>query len=706
MTTSRSHLRSVLFTLLMLCAAIGTAKAQVPANLAFQGLLTDENGVPLPSGDYSISFRIYPVETGGTALWTEVQSVSVEDGVANAVLGRINPLTLAFDDPYWLGITIGQNPTELSPRIPMAAAAYALNARGVEDGAISTAKLADDAVTAAKIADGAIETAAIQDRAVGITKIATDGASAGQTLVFQQGQLVWGAPSGEGVISEIEAGPGLEGGGTTGAITMRIAEEGVTKAMLRLAAVDTDQLANASVNEDKLANGAVTAAKIPAGELPLGKLSTTGAEAGEAIIFNGNSAGWRPVTPENGSIETAMLADGAVTGRKIFTTGATPNEILTYDGTNVVWAPASGVGAGSIGTTELADAAVTEAKLADAAVGSAKVADGAVGSAKLANLAVTTQKIDAVAVTSDKIADASITGAKIADAAVTTAKLGPAAVTGTELADASVGLAKIDVSGGLDDQVLSISGGAAVWSDAGSGLSPGSVGETELADNAVSPAKIQTGAVTAGKIFDGAVGNAALADGAVDNSKIALGSIDPTTRLDVTGASDGHILVFSGGLLTWTNAIPGDLTVTGTIDADVVNKNGGSFKIDHPLDPENKYLFHSFVESDEMMNMYSGNAELDADGRAVVVLPEWFEAANIDFRYQLTCIGGYSPVFIEREIRDGEFVIAGGTPGLRVSWQITAVRNDTWARHNRMKVEVDKPADERGTYYNPQGYNQ
>jgi len=79
----------------------------------------------------------------------------------------------------------------------------------------------------------------------------------------------------------------------------------------------------------------------------------------------------------------------------------------------------------------------------------------------------------------------------------------------------------------------------------------------------------------------------------------------------------------------------GDAHVTGSL-----SKGGGSFKIDHPLDPENKYLYHSFVESPEMMNVYNGNALLDANGEAWVELPDWFETLNRDFRYQLTCIAG------------------------------------------------------------------
>jgi len=129
----------------------------------------------------------------------------------------------------------------------------------------------------------------------------------------------------------------------------------------------------------------------------------------------------------------------------------------------------------------------------------------------------------------------------------------------------------------------------------------------------------------------------------------------------------------------------GSVQVTGTLI-----KSGGGFRIDHPLDPENRYLQHSFVESPDMMNVYCGTTVLDDRGEAEVTLPDWFEALNRDFRYQLTCIGQFAPVFISREIIQNKFVIAGGTPGLKVCWQVIGVRRDTYAQQHRLPVEISK----------------
>jgi hypothetical protein len=160
--------------------------------------------------------------------------------------------------------------------------------------------------------------------------------------------------------------------------------------------------------------------------------------------------------------------------------------------------------------------------------------------------------------------------------------------------------------------------------------------------------------------------------------------------------------VSGAGFAGWfvgNTRMEGNLNVTGS-----VFKGGGGFKIDHPLDPANKTLSHSFVESPDMMNVYNGNVVLDENGEAWVQLPDWFEALNEDYRYQLTCIGGFAPVYIASEIEDNRFQIAGGLPGLKVSWQVTGIRHDPYADMYRIPVEEDKPAEERGTYRCPECY--
>jgi len=145
----------------------------------------------------------------------------------------------------------------------------------------------------------------------------------------------------------------------------------------------------------------------------------------------------------------------------------------------------------------------------------------------------------------------------------------------------------------------------------------------------------------------------------------------------------------------------GDVSISGNL-----TKGGGSFKIDHPLDPANKYLYHSFVESPDMMNIYNGVVVLDSNGEAVVQMPKWFSALNREFRYQLTCIGGFAPVYIAEELSNNEFKVGGGRAGMKISWQITGIRQDAWANAHRIQVEEQKNDRERGFYLHPELYGQ
>jgi hypothetical protein len=105
------------------------------------------------------------------------------------------------------------------------------------------------------------------------------------------------------------------------------------------------------------------------------------------------------------------------------------------------------------------------------------------------------------------------------------------------------------------------------------------------------------------------------------------------------------------------------------------------------------YLFHASVESSEMMNIYTGNVVLDASGQARIELPDWFEALNRDFRYQLTAIGKPGPgLYVAEEISRKHFSIAGGSPRAKVSWQVTGVRQDPYAKAHPLVVEQEKEA--------------
>ena len=148
-------------------------------------------------------------------------------------------------------------------------------------------------------------------------------------------------------------------------------------------------------------------------------------------------------------------------------------------------------------------------------------------------------------------------------------------------------------------------------------------------------------------------------------------------------------------------AVTADLSVAGSM-----SKGGGSFRIDHPLDPANRILQHSFVESPDMLNIYNGVVTAGADGEATVELPAWFGALNRDVRYGLTPIGEFAPLYVKAKVANGQFTIAGARPGQEVSWQLTGIRKDAWAEANRIAVELDKTGDQRGRYLHPLEHGQ
>ncbi len=274
----------------------------------------------------------------------------------------------------------------------------------------------------------------------------------------------------------------------------------------------------------------------------------------------------------------------------------------------------------------------------------------------------------------------------------------------------------------------------------------------KIAANSIGQDQIQAGAVGSAQLADSAVGSAQIADGAVGTAELAAGAVTASQiglPLSLSAGVGTSFLRVGGGLpsvvqitnTAVTEIIPfrffagyglsvggataiaaysqagasaylangsdagdfyGTVNVNGTL-----NKPGGSFKIDHPLDPANKYLFHSFVESPDMKNIYDGVVTLDASGQAEVALPDWFEALNKDFRYQLTAIGAPGPnLYIAAEISGNRFKIAGGAAGAKVSWQVTGTRQDAWANAHRIPVEELKPAQERGSYLAPELFGQ
>ena len=142
------------------------------------------------------------------------------------------------------------------------------------------------------------------------------------------------------------------------------------------------------------------------------------------------------------------------------------------------------------------------------------------------------------------------------------------------------------------------------------------------------------------------------------------------------------------------------------VNGDFTAIGAKAFTMDHPLDPTNKTLMHAAIESNEVLNSYSGTVITDAGGKVTVSLPDYFEAINKDFRYQLTVMGTFAQAIVSKEVSNNKFEIATNQPNVKVSWEVKGVRNDARMRKFPFIAVQEKAAAQKGQYIDPAAYNQ
>ncbi|HEX7319309.1 MAG TPA: hypothetical protein VF399_02990 [bacterium] len=179
-------------------------------------------------------------------------------------------------------------------------------------------------------------------------------------------------------------------------------------------------------------------------------------------------------------------------------------------------------------------------------------------------------------------------------------------------------------------------------------------------------------------------------------SSVAGGYLD--TVAGAYGFAAGNSSVVPSAYTNSTAFNGQTVTATGETHVGILSKAGGTFTIDHPLDPDTKILNHYFVESPDMTTMYRGTAVLDQNGQAEIFLPVYFDILNRRPLIQISASGAGDAYILEK-VSGNRFMI-GGTPGAEVSWIVTGQRRDPTAEITRvmMPVEQVKEGDLAGHY--------
>lgn len=439
--------------------------------------------------------------------------------------------------------------------------------------------------------------------------------------------------------------------------------------------ITNPKLATYAVTGDKISDNAINSDHIQSGSILLEDLNQNEATSNQVIKWNGSY--WGPAADDAGAGGdiTGVTAGSGLSGGG---TSGTVSLAVAADGIT-----STHIGAGAVGTSEISDGSIT----------TTDILDGTITGSDIANETITSSDIDDGTISSSDITDVTITDADIsASAAIATTKISGTAMN---LSTAQTITGSKTFDGGsfyLGDSTMYANSTGALFGT-----------------RTVIPSNIRVVGIF--RNFD-ISGDRFGIDMEIENAGgTAVGISSSASTSDAGSTAYGGYYIASGsgnrrGIYASCGSSTGNYGAYfyGNVECTgVYSKSAGGFKIDHPQDPENMYLAHSDVSSPERKNVYDGIAKLDTNGEATIELPSYFEALNENFRYQLTPIGASMPdLFIAQKIEGNRFVVSGGKPYMEVSWQVTGIRKDAFAKAMSTEVELTKNADEKGLYRNPE----
>jgi hypothetical protein len=704
---------------LLLLITLNLYGQSISQTINFQGVLKDASGNVVPDGNYDLTFSIYDAASNGNLLWSETQTLNVTGGVFSAQLGSVNPIDLPFDVSYWLGVTVGSG-SELAPRTAFTSVPYSRMSFTVPDNSISADKIKSGEVV--KSVNG------LKDN-VNLV------AGSNVTITPSGNDLTISATGGGGgTVTEVNTGAGLTGGPITSTGTISVADDGITTAMLQNNSVTSDKISGNSVNTTHIVDGGVTTTdlqdhsvttdKIDYQAVTLSNLANNSVNSDKIIdggIVSSDIANAQVVKSVNGLKDNVNLVAGS-------------NVTITPSGNDLTISATGGGGIGGSGTSNYIPVFN--------------------GSSTLSN-SILYQQLNKIGI-----------GTTSPDFSLTINST-PTQGLGLKISRSGggLGMAFMEEDQPVDKKGWFLTAFAQrfiIQTVEDDGSTPiknlmtydrnGNIGigttfpqyplhvstnrkyagyftsdSLSLYTHVIHAEFTGTGAYDAKAVYGRSVpaDNYGIGGFFIGGYTGVSGLVRPTASIStksyygVDGFVDGGFAQNYGvrgyargwgknygvygtafdGSTNWAGYFAGNVNVSGTL-----SKGGGSFKIDHPLDPQNKYLYHSFVESPDMMNIYNGNVVTDASGYATVSLPEWFEALNKDFRYQLTVIGDFAQAIVAEEIQDNRFTIRTDKPNVKVSWQVTGIRHDKFAEKYRIPVEEDKQGEDVGKYLHPDAY--
>jgi len=734
------------------------ASTQVPRLIKFSGVAKDDSGKPI-TGVVGIQFSLYKDQQAGAPLWMETQNIQADSaGHYTALLGSASadgvPLELfSSGEAQWLGVQIQGQPER--PRVLLVSVPYALKAheaetlagRSISDfvlqngdkaGAVSTRMAGVNqggaktvgATTPPPAAGPTTFTGSNTTQIVGVTQSGTGvGLSATATTHAAVAGTITG-PTNTGVFglasntsagsnaagvtgqSNTQLGPGVQGVTTTsGGIGVQgvalatsggVAVQGLNKATSGAAYGVSGSEASTAAGSAGVIGSANGASGMVFGVQ--GQTNSATANAAGVNGFEGATTG--QVFGVNGSTNSKTNFAAGVNGFA----GATTGDVFGVAGsTNSTGTNAAGVSGFEGATTGQVFGVTGDTNSTTTNAAGVNGFEGAT-KGQVFGVAGSTNSTTANA--------AGVNGFEGATTGPVHGVQGSTNSTGTGAAGVS------GFEGATTGQVSGVSGGTNSATNGAAGVSGSANATSGTVYGVAGFSNSTTGVATLGQAnatsgtATGVLGSTVSANGigVFGLSSIATGGkgVQGQTESNSGGVAGMFVAHGGAGLIlqglsgsafksefsvdaSGNGFFAGNLNVTGKL-----TKGSGSFKIDHPLDPANKYLSHSFVESPDMMNVYNGNVTTDRRGLATVTLPDYFEALNRDFRYQLTVMGKFAQAIVAKKIAANRFVIRTSKPNVEVSWQVTGIRQDAYAKAYRIPAEEDKPPQEQGRYLHPE----